>query len=53
MCSTKETSLGMAISSPIHLYMLAWMLSIAKLLLLEKIRIFNKTLEAKKISYSD
>ena len=48
MYSTNETSLGMASNLLMHLYMLAWMLSVAKLLFLGKIRILT-ALEGKKI----
>lgn len=45
MCSTNETFLGMALSPPIHLFMLVWILSVAKLLFLKKNENFNKPLE--------
>lgn len=47
MCSTSETSVGMASHPLIHLFMLAWILSVAKLLFLGRIRILT-TLEEKK-----
>lgn len=48
MCSINETFLGMALSAPIHLFILAWILSVAKLLFLKKNENFNKPPEGGK-----
>lgn len=49
MYSTNETSLGMAVKSLSHLYVLPWVLSVAKVFFLGKIRILT-ALEGKKKS---
>lgn len=53
MYSTNETSLGMALKSLSHLYVLPWVLSVAKVFFLGKIRILTALEGKKKIPYMD
>ena len=53
MYSTNETSLGMASDSLSRLCMLPWVLSVAKVFFLGKIRILTALEGKKKIPYMD